>query len=503
MFLRPDGRDLRLIGYHLGKVATGLSLLMAVPATVALATREWNSATALLAGAGLSLAIGQAAEWGLRTRATLTWAHGTVIVAMAWLLGSVLAAVPLYLSGHLATFLDAWFEAMSGLTTSGLSVVQDLDHLPYAMNLYRHLTHFVGGQGIVIVVLALTAVGGGQIGTLYAAEGRDERIVPSVVRTARFIFLIAGAWLVLGTLALLAAVRVAGIEGWRAPWHAVNLFVAAFDTGGFTPMSTSIGYYHSLTVEAVVIVLMLAGTLSFALHYQLWTRRYAVVAHATELRTLVTTMVILTALALYGLATSGAYAATGGLFRKGFFTVLSAHSGTGFAVTSGDVVASDWGVLAPAAVVIAMALGGMAGSTAGGIKSIRVGLTAKGLLRDVRRLLLPESALIVTTYHAGRRRVLRPETLHAATALLLLYAGTYLLGALVGLFYGEWGVTDTLFESVSAAANVGLSVGIVGPDMPTGLQVTYIVQMWLGRLEFIAAFAMLGYLVTLARRRPA
>jgi trk system potassium uptake protein TrkH len=501
MFVRPEGRDVRLIGYHLGKVATGLSLLMAFPAIVAVATREWNSATALLTGAGIALVLGQLGEWRLRTRAPLTWAHGTVVVALAWLLGSVLAAVPLYLSGHLATFLDAWFEAMSGLTTSGLSVVQDLDHLPYAMNLYRHLTHFVGGQGIVIVVLALTAAGGGQIGTLYAAEGRDERILPSVVRTARFIFLVAGVWLVVGTVALWIAMRVAGIGGWRAPWHAVNIFVAAFDTGGFSPMSTSIGYYHSIAVEGVVLVLMLAGTLSFALHYQLWNRRYEVVARATELHTLVLTITAVTALGLYGLATSGAYASTGGLFRKGFFTVLSAHTGTGFAVAGGDVVTSDWGVLAPAAIVIAMALGGMAGSTAGGIKSLRIGLTAKGLFRDVKRLLLPESALIVTTYHAGRRRILRPETLHAATAVLLLYAATYLLGALVGLFYGEWGVTDTLFESVSAAANVGLSVGIVGPDMPTALQVTYIVQMWLGRLEFIAAFAMLGYVVTLARRR--
>jgi trk system potassium uptake protein len=107
----------------------------------------------------------------------------------------VLAAIPFYLSGHFADFVDAWFEAMSGLTTSGLSVIQDLDHLSYSMNLYRHLTHFAGGQGIVIVVLAVLASGSGA-GMLYVAEGREDRILPNIVRTARFIFTVAAVYLV-------------------------------------------------------------------------------------------------------------------------------------------------------------------------------------------------------------------------------------------------------------------------------------------------------------------
>lgn len=166
MLFRPDRRDLRVIGLYLGKVATGLSLVMALPAVLAIVLGEWNSATSLLAGAGIAVALGQLAEWRLATRARLNWSHGTVVVALAWLIGSVLAAIPLFLSGHFSDFVDAWFEAMSGLTTSGLSVMHDLDHASYSMNLYRHLTHFAGGQGIVVVVLAMFASGGGA-GTLY------------------------------------------------------------------------------------------------------------------------------------------------------------------------------------------------------------------------------------------------------------------------------------------------------------------------------------------------
>jgi trk system potassium uptake protein len=500
MFLRPDGRDLGIIGYHLGRVATGLALLMAGPALVALVLREWNAATALVAGAAVAVAVGQFTEWRLFTREPLNWSHGTVVVALAWLLGPLLAAVPLFLSGHVDGFLDAWFEAMSGLTTSGLSVVQDLDHLSYSMGLYRHLTHFAGGQGIVIVALSLFAAGGG-VGTLYVAEGREERILPNVVRTARFIFRVAGFYLVLGTLGLLAATWTAGIGGWRGSWHALNLFFAAFDTGGFSPTSQSIAYYHSPAVEGVIVVLMVAGTMSFGLHHQLWLGRRGELARNVEVRSLAVTVLLTTVVAMVALALAGTYTSTGGLFRKGFFTVLSAHSGTGFAVTDGSLFLSDWGSLAPAAVVIAMALGGMAGSTAGGIKAIRVGLTAKSLVHEVRRVLLPEAARPVTTYHSGRRRILRTPAVRAASTILLLYVLTYLAGALVGLAYGRWAVTETLFESVSAAANVGLSVGIVDPAMPIALQVTYLLQMWLGRLEFLAAFALVGYVVSLVRGR--
>lgn len=500
MYLRPARRDVRAVVHHLGTIATGLSLMMAAPAVLALFLREWNAAAALVTGGAIAFGLGQLIGWRAPSRTPLTLAQGTVVVALGWLGGSVLAAVPLLLSGHVDGFLDAWFEAMSGLTTSGLSVVQDVDHLAYSMSVYRHLTHFVGGQGIVIVVLAIASAGGGQLGTLYVAEARDERILPSIVRTARFIFLVAAVYLAVGTVALTAAIASSGVAGWRALYHAVTLFFAAFDTGGFSPTSRSIAYYHSLSVEVVLIVLMVAGTVSFAVHYQLWHRRFDPVVRDTELRTLGLTSLALTAIAVFGLAAAGAYGDATGLFRKGVFTVVSAHSGTGFAVTDGTLLLTDWGTLAPAAVVFAMAFGGMAGSTAGGIKAIRIGLSLRGLVREVRRLLLPPAAYVVTTYVSGRRRVLRPAVIRGAIVVLLLYALTYLGGAAAGLLYERWGVQETLFESVSAAANVGLSVGIVGPDMPRGLQAVYLVQMWLGRLEFMAAFALLGTVYAALRR---
>ncbi|MFA9429795.1 TrkH family potassium uptake protein [Egicoccus sp. AB-alg2] len=501
MLLRPGADDLRLIGFYLGKVLLGLGLVMALAAVVALALREWNTLTAFVIGASLCGIVGGATEAKLATRQQLTWAHGMVTVALAWLIGAVFAAVPFHLSGHYEDWLSAVFESMSALTTTGLSVISDLDHTTLSMDFYRHLLHFAGGQGIIIVVLSLFAAGGGRIGTLYVAEARDERILPNFIRTARFIFRVAATFLVVGTAALFVALLVAGFTPGRAIYHALLLFFAAFDTGGFAPMQASVAYYHSFAVESVVMVLLLAGSLSFGLHFALWHADWRQVLRHIETKTLALSSSFLFAVICFGLVRSGVYDGLEPLVRKGFFTLLSAVSSAGAQVNTDVTYLTDWGVLAPAAIVAAMAVGGMASSTAGGIKALRVGIAAKTLLHDVRKLLNPESAVVVTTYHAGRRHILRDQTARAATSVLLLFVVTYLVGAMIGLAYGEYDITQTLFESVSAASNIGLSIGVTDPGMPRGLMAVYLVQMWLGRLEFVAVFAMLGYLVSLARGR--
>ncbi|MBW3662062.1 MAG: TrkH family potassium uptake protein [Actinobacteria bacterium] len=501
MFIRPDRDDMRIIGFYVGKVILGLGLVMFLPAAMAFVLGEWNALTAFVIGGSVAVTVGRLSEAVFFTRESLDWSHGMATVALSWLLGPLLVALPLYLSGHFDSYLDALFDAMSGLTSTGLTVLQDIDHLARSMNLFRHLTQFVGGQGIIIVVLTLFAAGSAQVGTLYVGEGRDERIMPNVIRTARFIFIVAFAFMLVGTAALTIANTVAGLAFPTALFHAINLFMAAFDTGGFATQSTSVGYYHSALVEGVLMVVMFAGTLSFGLHYQLWRGQSSELLRNIETRALALTLLVLTGLTFLGLVRSGAFNDADPLFRKGFFTIVSAQTNTGLTVNTSRLFVTDWGVLAPAAIVGAMALGGMASSTSGGIKAIRVGLVTKGLLRDIRRVLMPENALVIETYHSNRRRILTDSVVKSAATVLLLYLLSYLGGAMVALFYGRWELTETLFESVSAASNAGMSVGITDPAMPQLLQVIYIAQMWLGRLEFMAVFAFVGFVVAALRGR--
>jgi trk system potassium uptake protein TrkH len=505
--LRPSVEDLRLIGFYLGRVLTGLGLLMLVPLPLAAVLREWNALSALLLGAGIALTLGALADAHLRSRRQLGWSHGMVVVALAWIVGSAVAAVPMHVSGRFADPLAALFEGASALTTTGMSVINDLDHLEASMNLYRHLLQIAGGLGILIVVLALFSAGGSRVSTLYVSEARDERILPNVLRTSRFIARVTVAFGVAGTTALAVALLAAGFGPWRALEHAVSLFFSSFSTGGFSVMQSSMIAYHAPAVEVVVLLIMFAGMLSFGLHHAVWRGDVAEVRRHVETRTLALVGTSLLVLLTVGLVRSGTYGDVTAILRRGLFTLVSAISSTGHQVNAGDTYLSDWGVLAPAALVGAMAIGGMASSTAGGIKALRVALAVKAVVHDIRRFLLPESAVVVTTYHVGRRRILRPDVSRAATTVLLLYVVSFLLGTMVALTYGGLDVTQALFEAVSVGANIGISIGVVQPGMPSWLQLVYVVQMLLGRLEFVAVLVLVGYLLSFVRtprrrRRP-
>jgi len=238
---------------------------------------------------------------------------------------------------------------------------------------------------------------------------------------------------------------------------------------------------------------MIAGAISFSLHHMWWRKREGSFKNL-EVRTILITFGITLTVGLVGLAAQGLYTDVGSLARRGFFQVLSAHTGTGFATVSSSDLA-NWQGLAFVGMAMAMALGGMASSTAGGVKSLRVGLTVRAIFDSVRGALLPEKAVVSRTYLQNGKRHLTPELAQSVMVISLLYVGLYLAGAAVGVAYG-YPLQDALFESVSASAAVGLSVGITSPTMPLLMKILMIGQMWLGRLEFIAAFSLVGFVAS-------
>jgi trk system potassium uptake protein TrkH len=447
----------------------------------------------------------------------LDWSHGMVVVALTWIVVPLIGSIPFLLSGHYASPLDAYFDAMSGLTTTGLAVIQDLDHLASSLNFWRHLLHFLGGQGIIIAALVLFA--GRGVTTLFAGEGREDRMLPSVQSTAKAIWAVSLLHLAFGVIALtIVAYAGLGFAPLRSVFHGLMIFFAAFDTGGFAPQSTSLGYYHSAAFEGVTSVLMVAGALSFGLHFRLWNRaamrardrlakqpagrddgdRWAIL-RSLEVRSILTTFGITMVLTFFGLAALGIYTSVGGLSRQGFFQILSAHTGTGFATIPSSELAL-WGGLAFGGIALAMALGGMASSTAGGVKAMRVGIVARAIRDDVKGDLLPEGALVDDSYYQFGRHRLTANVARSAMIVSLLFVGLFLLGAGVGLAY-DVPLPAALFESVSAGASVGLSVGVTSPTMPVLLKLTYITEMLLGRLEFIAVFVLVGFVWSWIRGR--
>ena len=185
MWLRMRMQDVRLILHFSGMLIVGLGFAMTIPLVTALVFSEWGPALDYFAGIGVALTLGALMVNAHVEKMHVTHAHALAITAFAWAAAAAVAAVPLSLSGNYPTYLDAAFDAISGLTVSGLTTVVDLDHLAHSHNMWRHLTQFIGGQGIVVAAISLTIGMRGGAYSLYVAEGRDERILPNVYSTRR------------------------------------------------------------------------------------------------------------------------------------------------------------------------------------------------------------------------------------------------------------------------------------------------------------------------------
>ncbi|MFH1311621.1 MAG: potassium transporter TrkG [Candidatus Eisenbacteria bacterium] len=426
-----------------------------------------------------------------------SWTSGLVTASLSWLLAMVFSAIPLYLSGHFGSFLDACFDAMSGLATTGLSLIQDLDHLAYGTNLWRHLMMFLGGQGIVVLLLAFFASGSWAF-MMYVGEARDEKILPNVSNTARFIWAVATVYLVLGTTIIWFSMLKGGMPAARGFFHSICLFMAGYDTGGFTPMSQSVLYYHSIWVECATVFIMILGMINFAVHFRVWTGNRRELYRNVEMKTLAVTIALTTLVAALSLGAARVYPDAVALFRKGFYQIISGHSGTGFMTIYGREFALQWTPLALFAAIIAMGLGGAACSTAGGIKALRVNISARSIWAEVKRLMSPPSSVLDMNVHHIRKVRVTDRLVRGVMVVTACYLLTYLGGALIVSMYGH-PISLALFESTSACANVGLTCGITAPSMPALMKVVFVLQMWAGRLEFMSVFLLIGTAVALAR----
>jgi trk system potassium uptake protein TrkH len=430
----------------------------------------------------------------------MAWGHGLVVVSFSWLMATILGAIPHYLSGHFGSYLDAMFDVMSGYTTTGLYLIQDLDHVSYGFNMWRLVLTFAGGQGIIVIALMFLFQGTAGAYKIYVGEGKDERLLPNVIQTARAIWLVSLAYLAVGTLFLWIAGMSLGLRPLRGFLHAVWIFMSAWSTGGFAPQSYNSIYYHSLLYEVITVPIFVIGSFNFALHWAVWTGEKREIYKNIEIISFFSTVAIAMLLVTAGLMRSGVYPDIAILFRKMFYQVASAHTTTGLGTIYSRTFVRQWGTFAMLGVILAMAIGASACSTAGGFKGIRMGIVFKAMIQNVRRLISPESARIVEKWHHISTRLLDDATVRMALLIVLCYVGIYAFGTVVGVYYG-YDLVEAIFDAVSAGSNTGLSCGVVSPTMPTLMKVVYLFEMWAGRLEFMSLFALVGYVLALFRGR--
>ena len=471
------------------------------------ATSERVACYALLATFGLGLVAGLSLWLPQRRReGELGRREALLLVAASWFLGAALAALPFYIWSHLraasddgafSSYVDCYFEAMSGLTTAGATVVQALDTLPRSLLLWRALTHWLGGLGIVVLFVAVLpslGVGGKRLLQIEAPGPAPEGLQPQIHQTARVLLYI---YLAL-TAAEILALLVAGMSFFDAVCHTFTTIA----TAGFSTRNASIGAYDSLAIDIILIVFMVLSAVNFGLYFALLRRRYGTVLRDPELRTYLillaagATVISLCLLRHSITLTTGdpIPVGTASAIRYGVFTTVAIGTTTGYTNCDFDT----WPFAAKAVLVALMFIGGSAGSTAGGIKVIRIWIAFKILLSEIERVFRPH---VVRPVRVGRAVVddqLKLATISYILGIVVLFA----VGSFAVMVFERFNPATTCDYTTAAGASIaclftiGPGLAQVGAIENYGWMTPYskmLLALWmaLGRLEVFAIIVLL------------
>ncbi len=416
-----------------------------------------------------------------RHRVELRIRDGFIIVALFWTVMSVLSAVPFLFSPHLR-FTDAVFESVSGFTTTGATVIIGLDKLPQSILYYRQQLQWLGGMGIIVLAVAIfpvLGVGGMQ---LYRAETpgpmKDEKLTPRIAHTARALWLIY-----LGlTIACALAFWLAGMDLFDAIGHSFSTIA----TGGFSTHDASLGYFESPLIELLASLFMLLGGINFAIHFKAW-RGQSLLYYLRDAEVFSFLVIVagLSALVTALLWLAGEYSNPFTALRYAAFQVISIITTTGFTTAS----FADWPSFLPALLIYISFIGGCAGSTAGGMKVVRVVLLLKQVLREVEKLVHPRGVISVKLGD----RSMGDAVMNAIWGFFVLYV--FSTTTLTLLMIGTGMDTLSAYSAVATCLNVtGPGLGEVTSNFatvsPAGKWIS-VFTMLLGRLEMYTLFVLL------------
>lgn len=466
-----------VLGKYLGQLALVLAALALPPLAAALVSGEWGPVPPYLAAIGVLGALG----WPLaRLQAPdrLQGNEAMVIVSLAFVLGPLVMAYPMAAAG--LSYLDALFEAVSGVTTTGLTTLQSVEDMPRYFLFARAWLQWIGGLGFAVLAVALLARQG--LASRKLVETTGAEILASTSR--------AHARRVLAVYLLVTAVAFGLI--WAAgldPFHALIHALAAVSTGGFSGFDRSLGGELPALVPHAVVLACLLGAVSLPTYYA--ARRGPAALWADyELRALLVLCAAWSATLVLWFSLNGLDLAQA--LQHGTLLAVSAQTTAGFSTLEvGGLAGFPKGAL-----ILAMMIGGSVGSTAGGIKLLRLLMLLRLAQLLIRRASVPEH--VVVAARLGGRQVEEGE-LARAMLIIALMGGVVVLSWLVFLAYG-YPPLDALFEVVSATATVGLSTGVTAPDLPAALKALLCVDMLAGRLE-VMALLLTVYLPTWFGRR--
>lgn len=448
-------------------------ILMLLPAVVSLIYGENTVAGKILIIAVLCICVGSVFVRKRPRESDLFVKDGLMIVGLAWVAFSLIGAFVFYFTGAIPNFADAFFETVSGFTTTGSTILTDVESLPNGIHFWRAFTHWVGGMGVLVFVMAIIPLAGSKSMNIMKAEVPGptmDKIVPKTRQTAKILYLIY----VVMTLLEVALLMLGGMSLFDALIHSFS----TAGTGGFSNKADSLGYYDSAYIDGVVTVFMVLFGVNFNLFYLLLLGKFSRVFKSEELRTYIG--IILGAILLITIDIRPMYGSVLEAFRYSSFQVSTIITTTGMMTTDFDL----WPSFSKGILLLLMFIGACAGSTGGGLKVSRVLVLVKYIRSELRKIVHPRSVISVKV----DGKVIDETMLKSVSAYMIIYVFLIVVSYLI-ISLNEFDLETTLTSVITCINNVGPGFGeIVGPTKNFSLytdfsKVVLALDMLIGRLE--------------------
>ena len=474
----------------LGALLVILGLTMTLPMLISFGSGEINDFKAFLLSSLICIFMGLPCWFVTRNNKTITNKDGFAIVTFSWIITAIIGALPFYLSGSIPNITDAFFESMSGVTTTGASILGNTETMPHLINgieslsngilFWRSFLQWIGGMGVVvfyIAILPLLGIGGVQLFKAEVPGPVAGKITPRVKETAKFLWIVYIGLTILNILALLSA----GMNLLDSVCHAFSTIA----TGGFSTKNLSIAHFESSIIHYIIIIFMFIAGINFSLHFRAIRGDFKIYFKDVEFIAYV--LIIISVTMLIFISISNFFSSFSFLnFKESLFAAVSMLTGTGFVLADYEI----WPVFVQMILLTLMFIGGMGGSTTGGMKIIRIMLLTKYTALETRRMLHARALIPVKIGY----QLIKEDVVRNTLGFFLFYMSAFILATII-LSSMDMNLESAIGAAASAMGNIGPALGSFGPTdnyalLPDSGKWVLSFCMLLGRLEIFTVMVL-------------
>ena len=461
--------DLLIVAHNSGNLMIGIGLMCLVPLIFDLIYFEFDVISFVIPAA-ISIVLGYVLRKFFEEKYSkkIRLKHGMMISSFAWLWAGIIGGAVFTLSTG-TPIIDGVFESVSALTGTGITIFKDVEILPHSILFFRAIEQWVGGLGVVVMVIGVLTKPGSVSSKLYQSEARDERLKPSIKTTLKKTIEIYVIYTIVGIILYL----IAGMPVFDAICNTFHII----STGGMSVKNANMGFYHDDLIYFITIILMILGATSFLVHYKVIKTRGKSLVQDLQLKIIIIVIAVVSLII---------YAVSNIVPIEILFTVTSAMTTTGASVVSVDAMAG-WPSFVIICIMCLMLTGGSNGSTVGAIKLVRMITYFKGIYRHIREIMSPEGRIVPVKLHG---HTIPEKSIAQAGNFITLYIMFILFTWALFCLFGH-DPFNSLFTAMSLQGNNGLDLGIINQGLHPALKIVSMLDMWTGRLEIYPVLIMM------------